>query len=267
MSDTYKLVFRGEVLEGQHPAVVRKRLGDSAGFGADALDKLFSGRPVVVKREADTATAAKFQAVFKKAGARLRVLPVETGDEEVGAVAPAGDSATGRSAAADAGPAAPAAQRVPSPSQEPAPASDADFQLLPAGTDLLAAKERSAFQPRDIDTGNLRVEGARFVAEEPEPEPAAPAPDVSHLSVADVGSDLGAGSGASAPEVNAPDFDVAEVGADIGPGPRNVAPAVDLGTLVFEVAPAGSDLGEARKLAPPAPPDVSHLRLEPAQDE
>jgi len=44
MSDTYKLVFRGEVLEGQHPAVVRKRLGASAGFGAEALTSCF---PVV----------------------------------------------------------------------------------------------------------------------------------------------------------------------------------------------------------------------------
>lgn len=246
MSDTYKLVFRGEVLEGQHPAVVRKRLGDSAGFGADALDKLFSGRPVVVKREADTATAAKFQAVFKKAGARLRVLPVETGDEEVGAVAPA-------------------AQRDPSSSGQPAPGADAGFELLPAGSDLLEADERSAVEPRDVDTGGLRLEGARFAAEEP--EPATPGPDVSHLSIAEVGSDLGAGSGGeSAPRVNAPDFDVAEVGADLGPGPRNVAPAVDFGALVFEVAPAGSDLGETRKLAPPAPPDVSHLRLAPAQD-
>jgi len=231
MSDTYKLVFRGEVLEGQHPAVVRKRLGDSAGFGADALDKLFSGRPVVVKREADTATAAKFQAVFKKAGARLRVLPVETGDEEVGAVAPA----------------------------------DAGFDLLPAGSNLLEPDERPAVEPRAIDTGGLRLEGARFAVEEP--EPAAPGPDVSHLSVAEVGSELGAGSGGeAAPQVSAPDFDVAELGADLGPGPRNVAPAVDFGALVFEVAPAGSDLGETRKLAPPAPPDVSHLRLAPLQD-
>lgn len=261
MSDTYKLVFRGEVLEGQHPAVVRKRLGEGAGFGADALDKLFSGRPVVVKREADTATAAKFQAVFKKAGARLRVLPVETGDDEVGA-APAQDAG----AAADDS--AARAKTAPEParsSQAPA-ATDAGFELLPAGSDLLAADERTGFEPREVDTGNLRLEGARFAVDEPEPE--VPAPDVSHLSVADVGSDLGAGSGSAAPPpVPVPEYDVAEAGADLGSGPRDVAPAVDFGALTFEVAPAGSDLGQARKLAPPEPPDVSHLSLAPAQDD
>jgi hypothetical protein len=32
MSEAYRLIFRAEVLEGQHPAVVRKRLAEAAGF-------------------------------------------------------------------------------------------------------------------------------------------------------------------------------------------------------------------------------------------
>ena len=74
MSETYKLVFRGEVLEGQHPAVVRRRLGELLSIDEARLERLFSGQPVVVKAEADEATAARFEGLFRKAGARLWAL-------------------------------------------------------------------------------------------------------------------------------------------------------------------------------------------------
>jgi hypothetical protein len=67
----HKLVFCGEVLEGQHPAVVRKRLATLASYEAEHLDLLFSGRPVVIEEQADSATAADLQTLFKRAGARL----------------------------------------------------------------------------------------------------------------------------------------------------------------------------------------------------
>ena len=40
MSELYRLTFRGEVLPGQHPAVVRKRLAQEAAFDDAVLDKL-----------------------------------------------------------------------------------------------------------------------------------------------------------------------------------------------------------------------------------
>ncbi len=250
MSESYKLVFRGEVLEGQHPAVVRKRLGESGGFAEEALDKLFSGRPVIVKREADTATAARFQALFRKAGARLRVLPVETGDDPL---------STGPAAAAGPGTAsAPASEAAPGRSAS----SDDGFELLPAGSDILRDDERSGFETREIDTGGLALEGARFVVDEAAPD--APSPDVSHLSVAEAGADLGGGAAVQAPaDVPVPSFEIAEPGADLSPRRAPDIPPIDPATVTFEVAPAGSDLGERKSSAPAAAPDVSHLSLEP----
>ncbi|MAT84166.1 MAG: hypothetical protein CMQ43_05700 [Gammaproteobacteria bacterium] len=247
MSERYKLVFRGEVLEGQHPAVVRKRLGESAGFADDALDKLFSGRPVVVKREADTATAARYQAVFRKAGARLRVLPVEDGDDPLSAAPAATEAPSG--ARADAGPAD----------------SGGGFELLPAGSDILREDERDGFEAREVDTGSLALEGARFVVDEPAPE--APSPDVSHLSVAEVGVNLGGDGPAQAPvEVQVPAFDIAEPGVDLSPRRAAPSPAFDPASVSFEVAPAGADLGQRRAPAAAPVPDVSHLSLEPDSD-
>jgi hypothetical protein len=74
----YRLVFRGEILADQHPAVVRKRLGEALRVGDEALERLFSGRNVVVRKEANAEDAARLQAAFKKAGCRLRVVPGST---------------------------------------------------------------------------------------------------------------------------------------------------------------------------------------------
>jgi hypothetical protein len=135
MTDRYNLIFRGEVLEGQHPAVVRKRLGET--FAAQQLDLLFSGRPVVIKRQVDAATAARLQALFKQAGARLRVVA---------------DSAATEVSAPAAG------------------ASVVELQLLPSGSPVLRADERRVWQPRHIATEGFALAevGARLAA------PAAP---------------------------------------------------------------------------------------------
>lgn len=206
MSERYRLLFRGEVLDGQHPAVVRKRLGEGGRFDADQLDKLFSGKPVVLKRDADAATAARLQALFRSAGARLRVLPLE-------------DLSDG---AADAGSAAGSAA-----------ATAPDWEILPAGSDLLRAEERDAPQPLQIDTGGLSLAPEGPVVKAVRPVPAAP--DVSHLSVAEPGTRLGEGGAAPHAAVEAP---------------------------VYELAPAGADLSPRRPSGPPpAAPDISHLRL------
>ncbi len=242
MSDTYKLVFRGEVLDGQHPAVVRKRLAAAASFQEAQLDKLFSGQPVIVKREADTATAARLQGLFKNAGARLRVLPV---DGEATRAAPS--TAVETPAATDT-------------------ADSAGYELLPAGSDLLRQNERTEFVPRNVDTGRLSLEGARFTL--PDAAPArATGPDISHLSLAAAGSDLGEPSEAP-PEAPVPDFGLAEAGVDLGQLSVAVAAPLDLEQLDFELAPAGADLAPARRAAPPPAPDTSGLSLapDPSQD-
>ena len=76
MDEKYRLVFRGELLDGQHRAVVKRRLAERLKLDDAQVEKLFSGDPVIVKRDADKKTAATYQAVFKQAGGLLRVQPV-----------------------------------------------------------------------------------------------------------------------------------------------------------------------------------------------
>lgn len=249
MTDTYKLMFRGEVLDGQHPAVVRKRLAQQAGFGDDALDKLFSGRPVVLKRVADPATAARLQGLFRQAGARLRVLPA---DDAAAAPAAATRPASG-------GRAEPATGGRPAESS-----AGRAFEVLPAGSALLRDSERTPVQPRQVDTNALRLAEAGAISTAPESP--APAPDVSHLSMADVGSRLGPPERNAEPAADAPEFDLAEAGADLGPRRSPVTPPIDPARLSFDLAPPGSPLAPGKVEAPPEPPDTSHLSLTGERD-
>ena len=66
MDERFKLIFRGEVLDGQHPAVVKKRLQALMKVSDERADTLFAGKPVVLRKDADTATAARFKRRSRK---------------------------------------------------------------------------------------------------------------------------------------------------------------------------------------------------------
>jgi hypothetical protein len=170
MSELYRLIFRGEVLDGQHPAVVRRKLGQLLSLDEARLDRLFSGQPVVVKAEADAASAARFQELFRKAGARLVVGPAPSA-----VTAAVADSAV---PAVTAAPAAASAAPV-------APGGTTGFEpeVLPVGSDVLREDERQAWEPREIDTAHLELQepGAAL----PEPPPAPPPPDTSKFRLVD----------------------------------------------------------------------------------
>ena len=199
MDERYRLVFQGEVLDGQHAAVVKKKLGEGLKIASERLDALFSGKPVVIRKEVDTDEAARYQAAFKKAGARLRAMPVA---KAVGGPAP--QSSAGTEAVFDVAPVgellrpeerhtvAPVKVRTdhlsfappdapPSPTPAPVLEIDApDWPLAPPGEPL--STERRVAPSKRAPTWSLAAPGTRL---EP-PKPAAPvAPDTSHLSLED----------------------------------------------------------------------------------
>jgi hypothetical protein len=153
MSDVYKLVFRGELAEGQHPAVVRRKLAQLLGLDEPQLDRLFSG-PVVVKATADAQTADRLESVFQKAGARLmrfKLAPADPPAPELGAPSDR-----------------------PARTEEPVDAGEPrvlNAELLPVGSDILREDEREAWQPRHVDTSHLAllVPGAQTAGTEPAP--------------------------------------------------------------------------------------------------
>ena len=260
MDEMYRLIYRGEVLQGQHPSVVKKRLANSLNLDEAHSEQLFTGKAVVLKRKADTKTAARLQALFKKAGARLRVMPVETDDN----TSDTREAAEPEMAATDARPVASI-----KPTQIPPPDSMAAFDVLPAGSDVLTTSERQVDQISEVNTDHLSVQdagGDLGVPSDPDTIDARSVPEISHLSVADVGTDLHETDEMHrSTDILVPviDFDLAEVGSDILPKrPGEELPLekeIDIEGL--DLAEVGADIDQSDIDTPPAAPDTSHLNL------
>ena len=232
MAETFRLVFRGEVLEGQHKAVVKQRLGVVLKIDGERLDALFIGKAVTIRKVADADTAARFQVAFKRAGARLRVVPI---DPEPTADVPAA-------------PGAAAAPIVPG------------LNLAPVGTPL--HEPSTAPAPKPVDTSHLTL-AARGTDLSDHRHVEAVELDLSHLSVAEVGVDLHD----EVPEpdvavVAIPTWDIAKVGATLAPSKPPVQPKLDVDAIDFDVAPPGTRLQDEDDKPPPPAPDTSHLHLQ-----
>lgn len=172
MSDArFHIVFSGKLVGGADLTTVKSNLGRLFKMDDARVEKLFSGQPVVIKKDADQATAMKFRALMKQAGAECEVRPVSAGGSQP---APAAASEP-----------APQAQRSAGESRSPAGQGGIEEQssgdLETVGT---------------IRTGGTGFAGAFTVADvgedmdNGEHAPPPPAPDVSHLSMAAPGENL-----------------------------------------------------------------------------
>jgi hypothetical protein len=176
MAEQYRLVFSGEVLEGQHPAVVKKRLAAAFKLDDDRVGKLFSGKHVVVKKAADKASAVQYQRLFEKAGARLQVSLI------------------------DSMPAVPTERAN-------------DLTVLPIGSDLLTEAERPRTPSVEVNTDHLKT--LDEVVERQEPVVPVEGPAVDHMTLAEAGARLSeAESEVVSNEIDVT-FDLADVGADL----------------------------------------------------
>lgn len=235
MSERYRLVFTGEVADGQHPAVVKKRLTTVLKLDEARMDVLFSGKSVVVKSATDEKTAARYQQVFQQAGARLRVLPVEEEGHQ--------QSSTS-SHSAESG----QARREP-----------VVIQILPAGSDVLTEDERTVVTPAQIDTNHLSDQGTVFSTHEPELP--VDVPDVDHITLAELGAIIGNSGEASVVVEIGVEFDLAEVGTLL----LEEHSTNDLTSPVqhadFDLADVGANMDIGEKAPAPPPPDTSHIEL------
>ena len=263
MEERYRLVFRGEVLDGQHAAVVKKKLAQALGIKEEAkVEHLFSGKAVVIRKDSDTKTAAKFQAAFKNSGARLRVMPVVLSMEELEAK----EAADQAKAEQDRLERERAAALAAMPNQADFDDTSA-WALMPAGSPVLADEEREEVEPAEVATDHLRLETTTsfgVVEAEEEAEPVEiQAPD---FDVAAVGAVIGPAADADTADASdllaEVDFSVAEPGVElVQPSPPVEVP-VELLESEFDLAEPGADMGEdTEEQIPPPAPDVSHLEM------
>lgn len=195
----FNVVFAGEMVAGADPAKVRENLAAAFRMDVSKVEALFSGKRVVVKKDADQATAMKFRAVMKQAGALCDL-------ERIGDEAPASASETPAAAPAQAvpAPAAPAARPVPS-AEPPAPVKGGSletvgtirmggtgfsgpFEVAPAGADMADKHEGPPPIVPDVSHFSVAPPGADMGQKKDDKPPVTP--DISHLSIAPPGSKL-----------------------------------------------------------------------------
>lgn len=268
MEARYNIYFAGQLLEGQDLATVRSNLAKLFNADEQTLDKLFSGKSQLLKRDCDKATALKYKQAIERAGGQPVIKAVQAAKEETAAAAPATSAAEKIAALA----AAPAEIRYGS-SEDPraaetAPAqaatSDGSVDLAPAGSDVLREDERTTPVTRDIDTSGLSVDAtAQRLSEESTAPPAAP--DTSHLDMGEVGEtipNLPSHEEPLSPDIDS--IDLAPDGTDFSDcaAPPAAEPALDLSEL--DLAPEGTELidEEYRKKDQASAPSTDHIALE-----
>ncbi|PKM22564.1 MAG: hypothetical protein CVV10_03630 [Gammaproteobacteria bacterium HGW-Gammaproteobacteria-14] len=187
----FNVVFAGEIVNGADQAKVRENLAAAFRMDMAKVEALFSGKRVVVKKDADQATAMKFRAVMKQAGAlcdleRVGAEPVETAPAEERPAAPAKP------------PAAPVAS-APSATTDSAPVFQSGsmetvgtirtggtgfsgpFEVAPAGADMAQTKDMPPPMVPDVSHLSVAPPGSDMGEKKAEKPPVNP--DISHLSI------------------------------------------------------------------------------------
>lgn len=187
----FEVVFRGEITGDQPVEVVKQQLANLFRMAPERIEALFSGKPVVVKRHVDEATARRLEQAFLRAGAACEVrAPVASQDTDTGSV-PAAPPAAAEERDAPGPQAAPSARSggsiaaagdpnrilvdlaipdsfegleidtsdapLATPGAKPAPVIDTSGLDL-AGDDAGPLSEREPPPPADIDTSGLSME-------------------------------------------------------------------------------------------------------------
>ncbi len=169
----FDLSFDGTLAPGAEPLAVRQQLAAIFKLDEPGVARLFTGKPVFIKREVDVATAAKFERVFNQAGAILRITPSDAASQQ-------GASHSAPSPA----PTASDPDEPESPPSGPALASSG-LAIAPQGGFL---EDPTPVKMPDLDTSYLSlVSSPDWSLEDCEPIVATRAVgDLSHLSLVDL---------------------------------------------------------------------------------
>lgn len=278
MDPLYDVCFAGEILQGQDLDTVKLKFAKL--FKADdaTVDKLFSGKTQLLKRGCDRETALKYKKAVEQAGAKPVIrtsAPATTAqspEPTAPAPAPAAPKLTAAeriallAAAPDISSTAPEAPRI---MEDAAAATQTDeaaaaFDLAPLGADVLRPEERSAQTTSNIETSSIELMSVGVDLSEATVD-TSEAPDVSHLTMGEVGEDiptLKQTHDIVAPDISAIALSPADSDlSDFSPEPA-AEPEIDLSAI--ELAPSGVDLleREYRKDNEPVAPKTDHLSLQ-----
>ena len=194
MSERFHILFRGQTVEGMEPTLVKMNLGRLFKSGPQQIDKLFTGKPVALKRDLDPETAAKYFAILKKTGAVCELVNAETLEQQDTGIRRAVEPNIPKKSpvAASASSSEPmessqveVIEAAPPPTAE---VVEEDWSVAPAGSILKEAAAKPVPPSPDLSELSLAPTGADLIDNPTKPVP--PEVDLSELSMAPLGSNM-----------------------------------------------------------------------------
>ena len=160
---TYSVIFRGDLEPGYTSADVKANFARLFKAGPEAVDKLFSGRPLVIKKGLTQAQAEQLQATLARNGAMSSLKPEGEPEKPVAvprpASAPAPSSSPQAVSQSTASPAAGAEQQEKSTAESKGEPGSS-LSLAPMEGYLLKEHERSKVEPVQVPVSHLSLKPA-----------------------------------------------------------------------------------------------------------
>jgi hypothetical protein len=186
----FEVAFSGQISDGADADEVRARLAKMFSADEAKLAQLFSGRRVIVKKNIDQATAAKYKTALNRAGAECEVAAMggETAPAKPASEAPAASAAAPASAPSMEYEANDYGEVAPPPQTDPLGITGDDIEdlavtIAPVGSEL--KDDYQDPEEPDIDVTGLEVApvGADLDTAPKKPDP--PPPDTTGITLAD----------------------------------------------------------------------------------
>ena len=181
MSNTFEVVFSGEVLDGFDPAETRAKIGKLFNADETKIARLFSGNSIVIKKDLDEATAYKYVGAFKNAGAKAIA-------RDTAAAAPVVEEVTAAPPPSEPAPAKP----TPAPATAPTQSSSGSIfeHSGEASAHLTEAPQTQVKLDSNPDLSGISLREPTGNLVDPSGETPEPLIDTSGFSLAETGSDL-----------------------------------------------------------------------------
>ena len=191
----FEVAFSGKLMEGANPDEVRAKVGKMFNADEAKIAQLFSGKRIVIKKNIDRATAAKYKTALNRAGAECEVRQMGAAAEKPAAAKSASAPASEKPAAAQSArpaPAPSAAEPVdygdvaPPPQTDPLGITgdqidDLAVSLAPVGSHMQDNYETPDEPEFDLTGFDLAPVGADLDTAKKEAPP--PPPDTTGLSL------------------------------------------------------------------------------------
>ncbi|MCU7920786.1 MAG: hypothetical protein KZQ88_16650 [Candidatus Thiodiazotropha sp. (ex Dulcina madagascariensis)] len=238
--ESYDVYFAGAILKDKDPEEVKRKIGAMFKLHGEQLERLFSGKPIPIKKDVDMDRAIKFRIAFRDAGGLVDIVPA-------GQPAPTPKPpppARPRPAASPPAGSAPSTQEMTLAEGPMAPPSDAE--VIP-----VTAPDYPLSSPQGFDLSDCM----------PEVE-AAEIPDISALDLDKPGIGIDESPDPEPLEIDTSALELDTSGAILTEQSLVEPPEIDTTALSVSPAREGS-LEDCQVAVEPAPiPNIDHLKIE-----